>query len=125
MFCSNCGKEIADNAVVCIHCGVATNLAPGIITPSAVGPRKVNGFGIAGFVIGVISLYFGVYFCIAPIVGLVFSILGMVQRRKFTSCNALAVAGLVLNIVALVFWLFIWIVYAASVVGMINGAVMY
>ena len=25
MFCSNCGKEIANNAVVCIHCGCATS----------------------------------------------------------------------------------------------------
>lgn len=24
MFCSNCGKEIDDNAVVCVHCGCAT-----------------------------------------------------------------------------------------------------
>ena len=24
MFCSNCGKEIADKAVVCVHCGCAT-----------------------------------------------------------------------------------------------------
>lgn len=24
MFCYNCGKEIDDNAVVCIHCGVET-----------------------------------------------------------------------------------------------------
>lgn len=25
MFCSNCGKEINDKAVVCIHCGCAVN----------------------------------------------------------------------------------------------------
>lgn len=25
MFCKNCGKEIDDKAVVCVHCGVATN----------------------------------------------------------------------------------------------------
>ncbi len=25
MFCSNCGKEIDDKAVVCVHCGVQTN----------------------------------------------------------------------------------------------------
>ena len=25
MFCSKCGKEINDEAVVCIHCGCATN----------------------------------------------------------------------------------------------------
>ncbi|MGN0467756.1 MAG: zinc-ribbon domain-containing protein [Acutalibacteraceae bacterium] len=24
MYCRNCGKEIADNAAVCIHCGVST-----------------------------------------------------------------------------------------------------
>lgn len=27
MFCSNCGKEIDDKAVVCIHCGCATQNA--------------------------------------------------------------------------------------------------
>ncbi|MCB5287840.1 MAG: zinc ribbon domain-containing protein, partial [Candidatus Cloacimonetes bacterium] len=26
MFCKNCGKEIDDNAIICIHCGVSTNL---------------------------------------------------------------------------------------------------
>ncbi|MBQ6863899.1 MAG: zinc ribbon domain-containing protein [Clostridia bacterium] len=25
MFCTNCGKEIDNNAAICIHCGVATN----------------------------------------------------------------------------------------------------
>lgn len=25
MYCSNCGKEIHDNAVICIHCGCAVN----------------------------------------------------------------------------------------------------
>lgn len=25
MFCKNCGKEIDDKAVVCVHCGVAVN----------------------------------------------------------------------------------------------------
>ena len=24
MYCSNCGKQIADSSVICIHCGVAT-----------------------------------------------------------------------------------------------------
>lgn len=24
MFCRDCGKEISDNAAICIHCGVAT-----------------------------------------------------------------------------------------------------
>ena len=25
MFCSNCGSQIDDKAVICVHCGVATN----------------------------------------------------------------------------------------------------
>lgn len=28
MYCRNCGKEIDDKAVVCIHCGVATHDHP-------------------------------------------------------------------------------------------------
>jgi hypothetical protein len=28
MFCNNCGKQIDDNAVVCIHCGVPTKTGP-------------------------------------------------------------------------------------------------
>lgn len=27
MFCNNCGKQIDDNAVVCVHCGVPTRPA--------------------------------------------------------------------------------------------------
>ncbi len=29
MYCKNCGQEIADNAAVCIHCGVAVSNQPG------------------------------------------------------------------------------------------------
>lgn len=25
MYCTNCGKQIDDKAVICVHCGVATN----------------------------------------------------------------------------------------------------
>lgn len=28
MYCKNCGQEIADNAAVCIHCGVAVSNQP-------------------------------------------------------------------------------------------------
>ncbi len=39
MYCSNCGKEVSDKAVVCIHCGVA--LKPEF-NPS--GEPEVDGF---------------------------------------------------------------------------------
>jgi TM2 domain-containing membrane protein YozV len=28
MYCSSCGKEIVDRAVICIHCGSATGVGP-------------------------------------------------------------------------------------------------
>lgn len=31
MFCTNCGKEIDDNAYVCIHCGVKTDVQMPVI----------------------------------------------------------------------------------------------
>ena len=37
MFCKNCGKEIDDNAAVCIHCGVATNSTPAVVDNGGFG----------------------------------------------------------------------------------------
>ena len=51
MFCKNCGKEIDDNAAICIHCGVATNNFPTVIDN--------GGFG------------WGLLGCCIPIVGLI------------------------------------------------------
>lgn len=96
MFCRNCGKEIDDRAAVCIYCGIPTG--------EAVPEKKTNGYAIAGFVIGFISLYFGVYLCIPPIIGLIFSIIGLVNKKKYTSCNGFAIAGLVLSIISLIIW---------------------
>ena len=48
MFCKNCGKEIDNNAVVCINCGVSTNLV-----------QDNGGFG------------WGVLGCCVPLAGLI------------------------------------------------------
>lgn len=119
MFCKNCGKEIDDRAAVCVYCGVPT----GLNEQAAVAPqKKVNGFGIAGFIIGLLSLYFGVYFLVVSIVGLVLSIIGMVNKKKYSSCNGLAIAGLVLSIISLVFWVIIYIFAFAMIIAMVGMA---
>lgn len=117
MYCTNCGKEIDDKAVICVNCGVATGnfIAKDVVSVQPNGETKpINGFGIAGFAVGISSLWFGVFFCVAPIVGLILSIVGMKNRSKCTSCNGLAIAGLVLSIVALVLWFFYWIAIFAT-----------
>lgn len=51
MFCKNCGKEIDDKAVVCIHCGVATN--EGELNPE---DRPSIGLNILAFLIPLVGL---------------------------------------------------------------------
>ncbi len=114
MYCKNCGKEINDNAVVCPYCGVATDK----LDKAAVGGKKINGFGIAGFVVSLASLlWLGIYFCIAGIIGLVLSIVGIKNRKNSDSCNGLAIAGLVIGIISLVVWGLLWIIVGAAILS--------
>ncbi len=51
MYCSNCGKEVDKNAVVCIHCGCALN-------NNMQTKKKGHGKGIASMVLGIIAIVF-------------------------------------------------------------------
>ena len=60
MFCNNCGKEISDEAVICVHCGVATGRPmPGAQVnpvPAAAPVNDPNEPANVGFV--VLSVFF-------------------------------------------------------------------
>ena len=69
MFCSNCGKELHPEAIVCPYCGVGTGKAEHI----SFAPNKVgNGMAVAGFV----CLFF------VPILGWVFGGIGLSRANK-------------------------------------------
>lgn len=114
MYCTNCGKQIDDKAIVCPNCGVATS---NFVAPNTVKVQqpveeesKVNAFGIVAFAVGMASLIgLGVIFCISSIVGLIFSIIAIRGKAKYNRCNGFATAGLVLSIVSLVLWFIYWI----------------
>ena len=56
MFCKNCGKEIDDNAAICIHCGCATDTKK----DDQYNESK-TGIGIAmGLFLGLIGLIIGI-----------------------------------------------------------------
>lgn len=110
MYCKNCGKEIDDKAEVCVYCGVSTQ-------KKEVQEKKVNGFGIAGFVVSLLSLWLGMYFCIASVVGLALSVVGMIMAKK-CKVNGLAIAGLVLGIISLVIWGIVWMVVGAAILAL-------
>ncbi len=56
MFCKHCGKEILDDAVVCIHCGCATKANKDINDAPSTG-MAVLGFFIplAGLIVWLIN----------------------------------------------------------------------
>lgn len=100
MYCWNCGKEIDDKAVFCVHCGVATEQKK--------EEEKVNALGIAGFIVSLASLFLGLFFGIASAAGLVLSIIGMTKMKTHTRCAGLAVAGLIVGIISTAFWGTMW-----------------
>jgi len=60
MFCQNCGKEIDDKAVVCIHCGVATHTAAAAaLDPNAKSKLAAGLLGIFLGALGIHNFYLG------------------------------------------------------------------
>lgn len=122
MFCKNCGSQINDDAVVCPNCGVATEKMPAAATAQP-AVQKTNGFAIAGLVLAIIGACGGNYgFCVPSILGLVFSIIGMIKCKKEEQGGyGLAIGGLVVSIIGLVFWAIVWIVAFQILLGMTAG----
>lgn len=108
MYCTHCGKEINDDAVICVNCGVPTKNMQASMQAGAVEEKKLNAFGVAGFVVGILSLWLGAYFLVASAVGLTLSIVGMVKMKNCKT-NGFAIAGLIISICSLVFWAIMWI----------------
>lgn len=53
MFCSKCGKEVNDEAVVCVHCGCAVENKK-VSTVAADAPN--TGWAVLGFFIPLVGL---------------------------------------------------------------------
>lgn len=56
MFCTKCGKEILDDAVICIHCGCSTQNEPAANQSGSIG-MAILGFFIplAGLIIWLVN----------------------------------------------------------------------
>lgn len=122
-FCTNCGAEINENAVICVKCGVATgnNIIP---TKKEKNPGK--GMGIAGMILNILAaidtfvafaaflallmsgeyfyadekLIFGLFFLSAPIILLaVGTPLSFISRNKIQ--NGINLTGILLGIISL------------------------
>lgn len=101
-FCSECGKELEENGIVCKNCGKKVDvIAPQTtVTQTVQAHNKTNGFAIAGFVISLVSLL-----CCGGTswLGLIFSIIGLVNANKQNGeGKGLAIAGIVISAILLI-----------------------
>ena len=99
MFCKKCGKEIMDDAVICVHCGCSTQEAKNVIANTNDAPS--TGMAVLGFFI--------------PLVGLI--IWAINKETKPLMAKSAGKGALIGFIVSLVFS----IIYGAIVGSMIGG----
>lgn len=129
-FCIYCGSKLTPNAKFCTRCGsnvenvkpVQTRQTVQVNQPvqsSAVqeNKKRVNGFGIAGFVVSIVSLCLvfseiGILFALTAF-GL--SLAGVILRKKYQKVYGLAIAGLAISSVAI---LVIILIYAIAFLGL-------
>lgn len=109
-FCIYCGKEVEENDNVCGNCGnaIKNNVQNTIIVKNE---NKTDGLAIAGFVLSIVS-----FLCCGStsVLGLIFSILGLVNCNKNgKDGKGLAIAGIVINsimfIVLIILYIFMFI----------------
>ena len=106
MFCKNCGKEISDNAVVCLHCGVQVNPMQQRQTS-----QGENAVAIVGFI----------FSFLIPLVGLICSIVGYKKSVNHGApCGGLAIAGIVLSVVFMIINLIIVIIYGGAILALFS-----
>lgn len=81
MFCKNCGKEIDDQAAICVHCGVSTNSNLPVVDN--------GGFG------------WGLLGCCIPIVGLILYLVWKDTKPKTSKAAGIGALVCVITIVSL------------------------
>lgn len=103
-YCSKCGAQVNDDATYCHKCGSPLeNNSPGGQNPWYIKPveptRNNNGmnrFAILGFIFSMCSFF------ISPALGLVFSIIGLIQTKKNKARGkGFAIAGIIVSGIAM------------------------
>ena len=103
-FCTHCGKELFDEAVICPGCGCATGTAPVAAAPAKQDlltklSERVKTNGIIWIVIAIIQIIIGLCGTWLPlIVGVVGSIYYFVALRGFVMENKNAFLALEQNV---------------------------
>lgn len=106
-FCTNCGNELDDRAIMCPKCGIALTQ-----TVANSGQTQSNGMAIAGFVLS--------FFI--PLLGLIFSILGLKRSKETNNGKGLSTAGIIISCVTMVITIIMGIISFSAVSDTIDKA---
>ena len=122
MICKKCGWKIYDKAVVCPHCGAPTENAQQKKPVKKKNKSSVNGFaiagamlGVAGFIVSIALISGSIIFIFLPILGIIFSALGLVKAKTLKNGSGLAVIGLIFSILGFSITAFVWIYVLVTV----------
>ena len=109
MFCTKCGNEIRDDAVVCIHCGCSTQAskpaeAPVMATPVVNNDAPSTGIAVLGFFV--------------PLAGLIIWLTTKATKPLFArSAGKGALIGAIVSAAIYVFYIIIYAVLIGSMMG--------
>ena len=122
MICKKCGWKIYDKAVVCPHCGAPTENAQQKKPVKKKNKSSVNGFaiagamlGVAGFIVSIALISGSIIFIFLPILGIIFSALGLVKAKTLKNGSGLSVIGLIFSILGFAITAFVWIYVLVTV----------
>lgn len=105
MFCSHCGKELDDRAVICPRCGIPVK----DLELQQPKEKKLNVFSLIGFIL---SIFFWVTYVgfLASLSGFIFSCIGVSQCNKEPNLykgKGFGVAGIVISILPLILYVLV------------------
>lgn len=106
-FCTNCGNELDDRAIMCPKCGIALTQ-----TVANSGQTQSNGMAIAGFILS--------FFI--PLLGLIFSIIGLKRSKETNNGKGLSTAGIIISCITMVITLIMGIISFSAVSDTIDKA---
>ncbi len=125
-YCTHCGAELPDEAVICPKCGCAVANS-GFVTPKSASNTARPGWdacAIVGFVLSIVSCVLFAFnvFGIVSLAGMTVSIVGTVRTSsKKLRGMGLAIAGICVGAIAFLYWLAIWIM---AIKVIVDAAVM-
>ena len=115
MYCKTCGKEINENAVVCVNCGVLLDNATLEQINGHKESKKTNVCALVGFILSLVGFVLGIYVSPLIVAGFILSIIGLTQYKKTGVGKGFAIAGIAISAsaFALYFIIFMSLMFSA------------